>query len=74
MLSWQDTRTAADLVALSQHEEEIRERMVHRGEELGMADLIDRIADETVGVTEEEILPFLQEKDHPALKMDPIVG
>jgi acetyl-CoA synthase len=38
-----------------------------------VADLIDRIADETVGTTEEEIRPFLEEKDHPALKMDPIV-
>ena len=37
-------------------------------------DLIDRIADETVGVTEDEIMGFLTEKDHPALKMDPIIG
>jgi acetyl-CoA synthase len=54
--------------------EEIKERIMKRGEELGVPDLIDRIADETVGITEEEILPYLQEKDHPALKMDPIVG
>jgi acetyl-CoA synthase len=54
--------------------EEIKERLLKRGEELGVPDLIDRIADETVGITEEEILPFLQEKEHPALKMDPIVG
>jgi acetyl-CoA synthase len=54
--------------------EEIKERLLKRGEELGVPDLIDRIADETVGITEEEILPYLQEKDHPALKMDPIVG
>jgi acetyl-CoA synthase len=54
--------------------EEIKERIMKRGEELGVPDLIDRIADETVGITEEEILPYLQEKEHPALKMDPIVG
>jgi acetyl-CoA synthase len=54
--------------------EELKERLEQRGEELGVPDLIDRIADETVGITEDEILPFLQEKDHPALKMDPIVG
>ncbi|MBW1729761.1 MAG: CO dehydrogenase/CO-methylating acetyl-CoA synthase complex subunit beta [Deltaproteobacteria bacterium] len=54
--------------------EEIRERLIKRGEELGVPDLIARIADETVGITEEEILPFLKEKDHPALKMEPIVG
>jgi len=54
--------------------EEIRERLIKRGEEMGMPDLVDRIADETVGTTEEEIMAFLKEKDHPALKMDPIVG
>ncbi len=54
--------------------EEIRERLVKRGEEIGMPDLIDRIADETVGITEEEILPFLKEKKHPALEMDPLIG
>ncbi len=54
--------------------EEIREGLLKRGEEMGCPDLIDRIADETIGTTEEEILPFLQEKDHPALKMDPIMG
>jgi len=32
------------------------------------------IADETIGSTEEEILPFLQEKGHPALTMEPILG
>jgi len=53
--------------------EELRDRLIKRGKELGVPDLIDRIADETVGITEEEILPFLKEKDHPALKMDPIV-
>jgi hypothetical protein len=31
------------------------------------------IADETVGTTEEEIMPFLQEKGHPALKMESII-
>jgi acetyl-CoA synthase len=54
--------------------EEIRERLLRRGKELGVPDLVDRIADETVGTTEEEIMAFLKEKDHPALKMDPIVG
>jgi acetyl-CoA synthase len=54
--------------------EEIRERLIKRGKEVGMPDLIDRIADETVGTTEEEILPFLKEKNHPALSMDPIIA
>jgi acetyl-CoA synthase len=54
--------------------EEIRERLIKRGEALGMPDLVDRIADETVGITEDEIMTFLKEKDHPALKMESIVG
>ncbi|WP_188397220.1 acetyl-CoA decarbonylase/synthase complex subunit alpha/beta [Sporomusa sp. GT1] len=37
------------------------------------ADFVDKIADETVGITEEEILPFLEEKQHPALTMDPMM-
>ena len=36
----------------------------------GMPDLLDRIADETVATTVEELLPFLEEKEHPALTMD----
>ncbi len=54
--------------------EEIKERLLKQGKELGVPDLYDRIADETIGVTEEEILPFLQEKEHPALSMGSIIG
>ncbi len=54
--------------------EEIGDRLKARAEELGVPNLLDMIADETIGVTEEEILPFLQEKGHPALTMDPIIG
>jgi acetyl-CoA synthase len=54
--------------------EEIAERLKARAEELGVPNLPDMIADETVGVTEEEILPFLQEKGHPALTMESILG
>jgi acetyl-CoA synthase len=54
--------------------EELRERLLKRGEEMGIPDFIDRIADESVGVTEDEIYSFLQEKNHPALTMDPIIG
>jgi acetyl-CoA synthase len=53
--------------------EEIAERMKKRGENLGMPDLLDRIADETVGTSEEEILPFLTEKKHPAIEMTPML-
>jgi len=54
--------------------EEIKERLDKRAEEMGVPDLYDKIADETVGTDEESVLAFLKEKDHPALKMDPIVG
>jgi acetyl-CoA synthase len=54
--------------------EEIKERIIKRGKEMGVPDLYDMIADETVGTTEEEILSFLQEKGHPALTMEPLVG
>jgi len=54
--------------------EEIADRLKARAEELGVPNLLDMIADETVGTTEEEVLPFLQEKGHPALTMDPLLG
>jgi acetyl-CoA synthase len=54
--------------------EEIAERLKTRAEELGVPNLLDMIADETIGVTEEDIIPFLQEKGHPAIAMDPILG
>jgi acetyl-CoA synthase len=54
--------------------EEIADRLKARAEEIGIPGLPDMIADETVGTTEEEILPFLEKKGHPALKMDPLLG
>ena len=54
--------------------EEIAERLKARCEEMGVPNLPEMIADETIGVTEEEILPFLEEKGHPALTMEPILG
>lgn len=53
--------------------DELRERLIKRGDELGVPGFVDMIADETVGTTEEEILPFLKEKGHPALSMDSII-
>ena len=54
--------------------EEIGERLKTRAAEMGVPDLLDKIADETVGTSEEEIMPFLEEKGHPALTMDPLLG
>lgn len=50
--------------------ESLRERAIEAG--LG-ADFVDKIADETVGTTSDEIMPFLEEKGHPALTMDPLM-
>ncbi len=57
-----------------QLKEELKDRIVARGEQMGVPGLFDMIADETVGITEEEILPFLKEKGHPALNMESLVG
>ncbi len=57
-----------------QLKEELRDRLIKRGEELGYPNLIDMIADETIGMTEDEIMPWLQEKGHPAVSMESIVG
>lgn len=54
--------------------EELGEKLAKRGAEMGCPDLVDKIADETIGTTEDEILPFLTEKNHPALSMPPIIG
>jgi len=53
--------------------EELHGRLVQRSEEIGISNFYEMIADETVGITEEEILPFLEEKGHPALTMDPLL-
>jgi acetyl-CoA synthase len=54
--------------------EELREGLRKRGEELGVPDLIDKIADETVGTDEASVLEFLKKVNHPALSMEPIMG
>ena len=51
--------------------EEITTDWKRRGEELGMPDLIDMIADETVATTEEEVLAYITEKGIPALPCRP---
>lgn len=54
--------------------EYLKIELTERAAALGLgADFIDKIADETVGTTEEEILPFLEEKQHPALTMPSLI-
>ena len=54
--------------------EELKDRLIARAAELGVPDLLDKMADESIGTTEEAILPFLTEKGHPALSLPPILG
>jgi len=54
--------------------EEIREGLERRGKELGVPDLIDKIADETVGTDEATVMEYLQKVGHPAVSMPLIVG
>ena len=62
------------LVWLPKHlKEELRDKLNEQGKLAGVENLVDRIADETVGVTQEAILPFLKEKKHPALEMEPMI-
>ncbi len=53
--------------------EEIKDRLNTRAEEMGVPNFIDMIADETVATTEEEVLAYITEKNHPALSMPPIL-
>jgi len=52
--------------------EELKEELIRRGKEEGIPDLYDKIADETVAKTMDELLEYLKKVDHPALKMMPL--
>ena len=49
------------------------DRQVKRAQEIGEPDLVDKIADESVATTSDELLAFFTKVDHPALKMDPLI-
>jgi len=48
-------------------------KLKKRCEEEGMPDFFDKIADETNAVESEALVEFLQEKNHPALTMPPVM-
>jgi CO dehydrogenase/acetyl-CoA synthase beta subunit len=50
--------------------EAIRDRLQARAEELGLPDFPDKIADETIATTPEELLVYLEQVGHPALAME----
>jgi acetyl-CoA synthase len=53
--------------------EEIRDRLQKRAEEENAPDLVEMIADDEVGITEDEVLRYIKEKKHPALSMEKVM-
>lgn len=49
--------------------ETMKEVINQRASELGVENFLDMVADETVGTSEEEVLNFLMQVNHPALSM-----
>ncbi|HHX87503.1 MAG TPA: CO dehydrogenase/CO-methylating acetyl-CoA synthase complex subunit beta, partial [Firmicutes bacterium] len=54
--------------------ESLGDKLRRRAEEEGLgAEFVEKIADESIGTTAEEILPYLEEKGHPALTLDSLM-
>ena len=53
--------------------EEMKEELEQVCRREGVPDLLDKIADESIATTIEELLPFLEQKQHPALTMEPLL-
>lgn len=54
--------------------EDLRPMLEEAAENAGLGkDFVDKIADESVGESGDEIMSFLEEKGHPALTMDPLM-
>ncbi len=52
--------------------EYMRDRLEKRAAEMELAGFVDKVGDETVATTPEQLMEHLQKVDHPALKMDPL--
>ncbi|HYA33237.1 MAG TPA: acetyl-CoA decarbonylase/synthase complex subunit alpha/beta [Candidatus Bathyarchaeia archaeon] len=50
----------------------LREDLEKRARELGVPDLVDKIADETITTDADELAEYLVKVDHPALRMPPM--
>ncbi len=53
--------------------EALAEKLKQRCKEIGHPDLLDKIADETVATTSEELLTYLKKTGHPALEMESLI-
>lgn len=55
-----------------QLKDEIGDAISEAAEEAGLEDFLNKIADETIAQTEEEVLEYMQKVNHPALEMEPM--
>lgn len=63
----------ARLVWMPKHlKDELSDSLTEAANEAGLEDFINKIADETIAQTEEEVLEHLQKVEHPVLGMDPM--
>lgn len=53
--------------------DDLSEKLKKCAQDLGEPDFIDKIADETQATTTEELIPYLQKVNHPALSMPPMI-
>jgi len=53
--------------------ETMKDELQKAAEYAGVPDLLDKIADERVATSVDQLLPFLEEKGHPALTMPPLM-
>ncbi|GAX59747.1 CO dehydrogenase/acetyl-CoA synthase alpha subunit [Candidatus Scalindua japonica] len=63
----------ARLVWMPKHlKDELTDALTEAANEAGLEDFINKIADETIAQTEEEVLEHLQKVKHPVLGLDPM--
>lgn len=53
--------------------EELKDKLMEKFEKMGFSSLFDKIADETIASTIDDLSVFLTNVDHPALLMDPLL-
>jgi len=53
--------------------EELKDKLQQRAEEIGIPDLVEKIADETVANTEEEVKTWVEKVNHPVLTLPPLI-
>ena len=53
---------------------EIKDTFIKRADEQGLGgeEFLNKIADETSAITEEEVLEFISKAGHPALELEPM--